>query len=60
MREVVENLQRLLHDGVRAFARDIHYEPGAACIVFVRRIVQSLRPWNTVVVMHGSMSASNP
>src|SRR5262245_16392543 len=42
MRQIVEHLQALEHDLVRALALDIDHKSDAAGVVFVLRIVQTL------------------
>ena len=59
MRQVVEHLQRLEHDVVRALAGYIDDKSNSACVVLMRRVVQALSPWNAVAIVHGSTSASN-
>ena len=43
MREVDQDLDALLHDLVRLAAVQIHHETHAAGVVFVTRMIQSLR-----------------
>jgi hypothetical protein len=42
VQEVLEYLQRLAHDGVRAAALDVHHEANAAGVVLVGGVVESL------------------
>ena len=50
MRQVVEHLQSLLHDIVRALALDVDHEADAAGVVLVRGIVEALRFGDAAVV----------
>src|SRR5262249_4505879 len=59
MGEIVEDLQCLAHDVVRALAGHVHDEPDAAGVVLVCRIVQSLGPRNSAALVHGSTFASS-
>jgi hypothetical protein len=42
MRQVVENLQSMLHNGVTFFTFYVRDEPNATCIVFVGGVVEPL------------------
>src|ERR1019366_8109443 len=52
MGQVVEDLQALVNDIVRALALDIDYEADAAGVMLMRRIVEAMWTWNSMVVMH--------
>jgi len=52
MRQVVEHLQALDHDVMRALALDIDNEPDAARVMLMGRIVKALLFRNASIVMH--------
>ena len=59
MGEIIEDLQRLEHDVVRAPAGHVHHKTHTTGVVIVRGIVQSLGTRNTAAIVHGSTFASN-
>src|SRR5262249_10647697 len=59
MGEIIEDLQSLAHDVVRAPAGHVHDKTYTTGVVIVRGIVQSLGARNAAAVVHGSTSASN-
>src|SRR5690242_7635211 len=52
MREVVQHLQTLEHDGVRSFALDADDETDAAGVMLVCGIIEALCWWNGAVDLH--------
>src|SRR6185312_9388395 len=53
MSQIIEHPERLAHDLVRALAFDIDDKAGAACVVLVAWVVESLRFRQSAIPLHG-------